>query len=289
MRGIVLAGGLGSRLWPITKVTSKQLLPVYDKPMIYYPISLLMAAGIREFSIITTRKDSEDFKFLLGDGSKWGVSFEFLCQDAPKGLPDAFNLVDKSKLNDGSVLILGDNLFYGSQIAQKVMQLLNRPDSAIFGYLVNDVSFFGSFELDSDGAITKLIEKVSSGRGFAIPGIYKFDSTVMSYVKDLIPSKRGELEITDLLKCYLLENRLSYQILDRGTAWLDTGTVENLNQAAELIRVIQTRQGMLIGSPDEVALRSGLITPADFEKLLDGYGESEYAKSLLNVLSDYEN
>lgn len=288
MRGIVLAGGLGSRLWPITKVTSKQLLPVYDKPMIYYPISLLMAAGVRDFSIITTRKDSENFKFLLGDGSNWGVNFEFLCQDEPKGLPDAFNLVHESKLIDGSVLILGDNLFYGSKIAQKVIQLSSMPGSAIFGYVVSDVSPYGSFELNSYGEISKLSEKVSSGSGFAIPGIYKFDGKVCEYVKYLTPSNRGELEITELLALYFDDGKLNFQMLDRGTAWLDTGTVENLNQAAELIRVIQSRQGMLIGSPDEVALRAGLITPAKFKKLIDSYGESEYAKSLLNVFKEYE-
>jgi len=288
MRGIVLAGGIGSRLWPITKVTSKQLLPVYDKPMIYYPISLLMAAGIREFSIITTRKDSDSFKSLLGDGNQWGVNFEFICQDTPKGLPDAFNLVTGSKLIEGSVLVLGDNLFYGSKIAKKVTQLMAMPGAGIFGYLVNDVSAFGSFELNLSGEITTLSEKVPSGRGFAIPGIYKFDGSVTEYVKDLSPSERGELEITDLLHFYLSENALSYQILDRGTAWLDTGTVENLNQAAELIRVIQSRQGMLIGSPDEVALRSRYISRSDFEKLAESYGGSQYSKSLLNVLDDNE-
>ena len=288
MRGIVLAGGTGSRLWPITKVTSKQLLPVYDKPMIYYPISLLMAAGIREFSIITTFKDRDSFESLLGNGAQWGVTFEFVCQESPKGLPDAFNLIDGEKLTEGSLLVLGDNLFYGSKIAQKVIQLMSMPGAGIFGYLVNDVSEFGSFELDLSGEITKLSEKVPTGRGLAIPGIYKFDGSVHEYAKGLAPSKRGELEITDLLRLYLSKKKLSYQILDRGTAWLDTGTVDNLNQAAELIRVIQSRQGMLVGSPDEVALRSGLISPSSFEKLVESYGGSQYSKSLLSALNDYE-
>jgi glucose-1-phosphate thymidylyltransferase len=286
MRGIVLAGGTGSRLWPITQVVSKQLLPVYDKPMIYYPISLLMAAGIREFTIISTPRDLALFQALLGDGSRWGVNFKVVEQDQPRGLPDAFNLVSQDELNSGSILILGDNLFYGSQIAKKVFELLEIPGAAIFGYLVNEVNAYGSLQFDPSGKLTGLAEKAEKGRGYAIPGIYKFDAAVRDFAALLKPSARGELEITDLLKCYLAQSNLDFRILDRGTAWLDTGTVENLNQAAELIRVIQSRQGMLIGSPEEVAFRNKWISEQEFAKLAKGYGESEYAKSLLNVLRE---
>lgn len=280
----MLAGGTGSRLWPITQVISKQLLPVYDKPMIYYPISLLMAAGIRDFTIISTPRDLALFQALLGDGSHWGVNFKVVEQYLPRGLPDAFNLVSQDELNSGSILILGDNLFYGSQIAKKVFELLRIPGAAIFGYLVNEVNAYGSMQFDSSGKLTYLEEKAEKGRGYAIPGIYKFDSAVKEFAALLEPSARGELEITDLLKCYLADSNLDFRILDRGTAWLDTGTVENLNQAAELIRVIQTRQGMLIGSPEEVAFHNNWISEQEFVKLANGYGESEYAKSLLNVL-----
>lgn len=284
MRGIVLAGGAGSRLWPITQVVSKQLLPVYDKPMIYYPLALLMAAGIKNFSIITTPRDAQLFKSLLGDGSKWGISIDIVIQESPRGLPDAFNLLNGSELESDSILVLGDNLFYGSQIAQRIKELMAIPGAAMFGYLVNDVAAYGCFNFDSSHKIIYLEEKIAQGRGYAIPGIYKFDKDVKEFTSQLVPSRRGELEIVDLLKTYHLRNNLDFRILDRGTAWLDTGTVENLNHASELIKVIQNRQGMLVGSPEEVALRNKWITENEFRKLAEGFGESEYAKSLLNVL-----
>lgn len=280
----MLAGGAGSRLWPITQVVSKQLLPVYDKPMIYYPLALLMATGVKNFSIITTPRDAQLFKSLLGDGSKWGISIDIVIQESPRGLPDAFNLLGGSELESDSILVLGDNLFYGSQIAKRVKELMAIPGAAIFGYLVNDVAAYGCFNFDSSHKIIYLEEKIAKGRGYAIPGIYKFDKDVKEFTSQLVPSGRGELEIVDLLKTYHSRNNLDFRILDRGTAWLDTGTVENLNQASELIKVIQNRQGMLVGSPEEVALRNKWITENEFRKLAEGFGESEYAKSLLNVL-----
>ena len=280
----MLAGGAGSRLWPITQVVSKQLLPVYDKPMIYYPLALLMAAGIKNFSIITTPRDAQLFKALLGDGSKWGISIDIVIQESPRGLPDAFNLLNGSELDSDSILVLGDNLFYGSQIAKRVKELMAIPGAAMFGYLVNDVAAYGCFNFDSSHKIIYLEEKIAQGRGYAIPGIYKFDKDVKEFTSQLVPSRRGELEIVDLLKTYHSRNNLDFRILDRGTAWLDTGTVENLNHASELIKVIQNRQGMLVGSPEEVALRNKWITENEFRKLAEGFGESEYAKSLLNVL-----
>ena len=280
----MLAGGAGSRLWPITQVVSKQLLPVYDKPMIYYPLALLMAAGIKNFSIITTPRDAQLFKSLLGDGSKWGISIDIVIQESPRGLPDAFNLLSGGELESDSILVLGDNLFYGSQIAKRVKELMAIPGAAMFGYLVNDVAAYGCFNFDSSHKINYLEEKIAQGRGYAIPGIYKFDKDVKEFASQLVPSRRGELEIVDLLKTYHSRNNLDFRILDRGTAWLDTGTVENLNHASELIKVIQNRQGMLVGSPEEVALRNKWITENEFQKLAEGFGESEYAKSLLNVL-----
>ena len=280
----MLAGGVGSRLWPITQVVSKQLLPVYDKPMIYYPLALLMATGVKNFSIITTPRDAQLFKSLLGDGSKWGISIDIVIQESPRGLPDAFNLLSGSELESDSILMLGDNLFYGSQIAKRVKELMAIPGAAMFGYLVNDVAAYGCFNFDSSHKIIYLEEKIAKGRGYAIPGIYKFDKDVKEFTSQLVPSGRGELEIVDLLKTYHSRNNLAFRILDRGTAWLDTGTVENLNQASELIKVIQNRQGMLIGSPEEVAFRNKWITENEFRELAEGFGESEYAKSLLNVL-----
>ena len=284
MHGIILAGGFGTRLWPLTQTISKQLLPVYDKPMIYYPLSLLMAAEIRDFSVIVTPRDYHSFQSLLGDGSQWGVEISVVIQQTPRGLPEAFSLVAESQLKNGSLLILGDNIFYGSQMAKRVLELAYLPGAAIFGYLVNEVSPFGSFELDSVGQVSKLAEKSRSGKGFAIPGLYKFDSRVLQFVQNLNPSTRGELEIVDLLNMYLEHQQLNCRILDRGTAWLDTGTVDTLNQASELIRVIQARQGMLIGSPEEVALHKGWVTKSALSNLLSHYGESNYAKSLASLL-----
>jgi len=288
MHGIVLAGGYGSRLWPITSVVSKQLLPVYDKPMIYYPLSLVMAAGIRDISVITTPRDIRLFEQLLGDGDQWGIRISYVTQATPKGLPEAFVLISQSTLEHGSLLILGDNLFYGSKMAEKVRELIALPGAAIFGYLVNDVSAYGSFELNAQSEIVSLFEKVARGKGYAIPGIYKFDASVQSRTLTLQPSTRGEVEIVDLLRIYLKDELLRHRILDRGTAWLDTGTVENLNQANELVRVIQSRQDMLVGSPDEVALRQGWTNPGVLSERIKMFRDSAYAMSLKQLLIQYE-
>jgi glucose-1-phosphate thymidylyltransferase len=284
MLGIVLAGGTGTRLWPITKVVSKQLLPIYDKPMIYYPISLLMASGIRDFVIITTPRDSQAFQDLLGNGNQWGVDFRFRIQERPTGLPDAFKLTADLTADRSSILMLGDNIFYGSQLGKKLNEIQSLEGASIFGYLVDDVSSFGTFEVSTQGKIFNLREKpADGGRGFAIPGVYKFDSSVGERASRLKPSQRGELEIIDLIKDYLDSNLLNHSVLDRGTAWLDTGTVEDMNFATELIRVIQSRQGMLIGSPEEVAFRNGWISREQLLKLGLEQKSTEYGRSLLRI------
>ena len=284
MKGILLAGGFGTRLGPVTKVISKQLLPVYDKPMIYYPLSVLMASGLREIALVSSPSQIEAFKKLLLDGTQWGIKITYYVQNSPNGLPDVFNIIDDNFLKDGTVLMLGDNLFYGSQIGKKISELYSSNGASIFGYLVNDISELGSFTVSKNNTIDKLVEKKGFGSGYAVPGVYKFDSQVKKLVQNLKYSPRGELEITDLINIYNDKNLLTYQILDRGTAWIDTGTVENLAQASELIRVIQSAQGMLIGSPDEVAFRNGWISKNELINIANTYGSSPYSKSLLDVI-----
>jgi glucose-1-phosphate thymidylyltransferase len=285
MKGILLAGGSGTRLGPVTKVISKQLLPVYDKPMIYYPLSVLMASGLREIALVSSPNQIEAFKNLLLDGSQWGIKITYYIQNSPNGLPDVFNIIEDDFLKNGTVLMLGDNLFYGSKIGKKISELYSSDGASIFGYLVNDISELGSFTVNENNTIEKLVEKQGVGSGYAIPGLYKFDSQVKKLVRNLKYSQRGELEITDLINIYKDQNLLSYQIIDRGTAWIDTGTVENLAQASELVRVIQSAQGMLIGSPDEVAFRNGWISKNELIAIADTYGSSPYGKSLLDVIS----
>ena len=287
MYGILLAGGTGSRLAPITGVISKQLLPIYDKPMIYYPLSLMMASGIEKFVLVTTPRDQEVYQALLGDGSNWGIEINYAAQVEPKGIPQALTLAKKYSSEQPTTLVLGDNIFYGSKIATKLHQAENFFGAKIFGYLVNDVSSFGNVVLDSSEKVLKLREKpLNVGRGFAIPGIYHLDATAASRVDGLKFSARGELEIVDLLNSYLLEGNLDCEIMDRGTAWLDTGTIEDLYAATELVRVVQERQGMLIGSPEEVAFRRGLISSSQLERLAGGLNNSLYGKKLLDLLKD---
>ena len=286
MRGIVLAGGVGSRLWPITQVVSKQLLPVYDKPMIYYPLALLMATGVKNFSIITTPRDAQLFKSLLGDGSKWGISIDIVIQESPRGLPDAFNLLSGSELESDSILMLGDNLFYGSQIAKRVKELMAIPGAAMFGYLVNDVAAYGCFNFDSSHKIIYLEEKIAKGRGYAIPGIYKFDKDVKEFTSQLVPSGRGELEIVDLLKTYHSRNNLAFRILDRGTAWLDTGTFASLMQAGQFVQVIEERQGLKIGCIEEVAYHNNFISKDQLKHIAQPLVKSGYGTYLMNLIKD---
>lgn len=285
MIGILLAGGLGTRLGPITAITSKQLLPIYDKPMIYYPLSLLIASGVDEVIVISTPRDASSYQSLLEDGSQWGISISYREQTKPNGLPEAFLLVEEFIRGKPSTLMLGDNIIYGSQIGKKISNHLNPNGASIYGYLVNDVSAFGCLELDEFRQIKNLVEKPKNiSKGLAIPGIYHFDQTVVQKTKNLKKSARGELEIIDLLNLYLDEGNLHFETLDRGIAWLDTGTIEDLAMASELVRVVQSRQGMLIGSPDETAFRKGLITSEDLKKLAFKYRGSLYGKSLEDIL-----
>jgi glucose-1-phosphate thymidylyltransferase len=284
MLGILLAGGFGTRLGPVTRVTSKQLLPIYDKPMIYYPISLLMASGIDEIIVITSPRDLSRYKDLLQDGHQWGISIQYVEQFHPNGLPEAFLLCEDKIKNRSVTLMLGDNIIYGSQVGRKLSENRTEVGASIFGYLVKDVSSFGTIEIDLMGQITSLREKpANGGQGLAIPGIYHFDSSVTSRTRSLCKSERGELEIIDLLKSYFVEGLLNYSILDRGTAWLDTGTIEDLSMASELVRVVQSRQGMLVGSPDEVAFRRNLISRQELRALAESLSGSLYGKALLEI------
>jgi len=284
MIGILLAGGHGTRLRPITNSISKQLLPIYDKPMIYYPLSLLMAAKVRDFQIITTPQQENLFRDLLRDGSQWGISIQFVTQAEPTGIPEAFLLTRKKILGKKTIMSLGDNLFYGSQMGRRLSDNSGSEGAHIYGYQVNNISSFGSLTL-IDNKIAALEEKPKrAGSGFAIPGLYHFDDNVVDFCEQLQPSDRGELEIVDLLQKYLEIGKLNYSILDRGTAWLDTGTHEDMFAASELVRVIQTRQGMLVGSPEEVAFRNGWITSTELEKLAVGMTASPYYKSLLDLI-----
>ena len=286
MYGLILAGGYGTRLRPMTTVTSKQLLPIYDKPMIYYPLSLMMAAGVREFSIITVPDQANSFKNLLGDGSQWGIELNFISQEKANGIPEVFTLAEQKIVNKPSLLMLGDNIFYGSRIGYKISENLNPKGAHIYGYLVNDVSKFGSLKTDGDKILSLEEKPKEIHKGLAIPGIYHFDSQVCDFVKEIKPSSRGELEIVDLLNIYLHQNSLSHSIIDRGTAWLDTGTVEDMFAAAELVRVIQSRQGMLVGSPEEVAFRNMWISEKQLSELANSYVGSPYSRALLDLIED---
>ena len=289
MYGILLAGGTGSRLAPITSIISKQLLPIYDKPMIYYPLSLLMASGISDIVLVSTPRDIQSFQRLLGDGSKWGVTIQYAVQDQPRGLPEAFSIAEKYTEGHSTTLMLGDNIFYGSKIASKLQASQKSQGAAIYGYLVNDVSSFGNVVFDQSGKISKLREKpFGAGRGLAVPGIYHVDKTAPQRSRELKPSNRGELEIIDLLNSYLSEGSLTCELIDRGTAWLDTGTIDDLNAATELVRVVQSRQGMLIGSPEEVAFRKGWITSTELELLASEYKNSKYGSYLFDLVNKSE-
>lgn len=290
MLGILLAGGFGTRLGPVTSVTSKQLLPIYDKPMIYYPISLLMASGIDQIIVITSPRDLARYQELLQDGKQWGISIQYVEQRHPNGLPEAF-LLCEDRIKDRSVtLMLGDNIIYGSQVGKKLSENRTKDGASIFGYLVKDVSSFGTFEIGLQGQITRLREKpAEGGQGYAIPGIYHFDSSVASRTRSLFMSERGELEIVDLLKSYLADGLLTYSILDRGTAWLDTGTIDDLSMASELVRVVQSRQGMLVGSPDEVAFRKNLISSEELRNLAKSLEGSLYGKALMEISLEVTN
>ena len=288
MKGIILAGGSGTRLYPITMAVSKQLMPIYDKPMIYYPLSILMSAGIREILIISTPKDLPRFEQLLGSGEQIGCSFTYKVQDEPRGLADAF-IVGADFIGDDKVaLILGDNIFYGSDIESKLMAAVDPDGGVIFGYPVADPHRYGVVGFDKDMNVVSIIEKPEKpASNYAVPGLYFYDNDVIEIAKTLKPSKRqGEIEITDVNSKYLNRGKLSVVLLDRGTAWLDTGTFQSMNQASQFVQVIEERQGLKIGCIEEVAYRQGFIDAEQLQEIAlplikSGYGK--YLKSLLDT------
>ncbi len=284
MKGIVLAGGSGTRLHPITLAVSKQLMPVYDKPMIYYPISTLISAGINEILIISTPQDLPLFKKLLGNGNQIGCHFEYEIQEKPNGLAEAFLIGEKFIGKDKVALILGDNIFYGTGLSTLLKANNNPQGGIVYAYHVNDPERYGVVEFDENKKAISIEEKPQNPKSnFAVPGIYFYDNSVLKIAKNIKPSKRGELEITDVNKTYLKQKNLSVRILDRGTAWLDTGTFKSLMQASQFVQVIEERQGLKIGSIEEAAFRSGFISKKQLEKLADPLLKSGYGKNLIEI------
>lgn len=286
MKGIILAGGSGTRLHPLTLSVSKQLMPIYDKPMIYYPLSTLMMAGIREILIISTPKDLPLFRDLLGDGKKYGCRFEYAVQELPNGLAEAFVIGADFIGNDKVALILGDNIFYGSGLA-KLLQSNSDPDGGvIYAYHVHDPERYGVVAFDSEGKAVSIEEKPEKPKSnYAVPGIYFYDNDVVQIAKNIKPSHRGELEITDVNKFYLEKGKLKVSILDRGTAWLDTGTFQSLMQASQFVEVIEERQGLKIGAIEGVAYEMGYINELEFRNLCEPLLKSGYGVKLLSLIN----
>lgn len=289
MKGIVLAGGAGTRLFPSTIAVSKQLLPIYDKPMIYHPISVLMLAGIKDILIISTPVDLPNFKRLLGDGSQFGVKFSYKEQPSPDGLAQAFILGDEFIGNDCVALILGDNIFYGDGFSGKlkrvVSDITNNGGATVFGYPVKDPQRFGVVEFDKDGKVISLEEKPQNPKSnYAVTGLYFYDNKVVDYAKNLSPSARGELEITDLNNIYLKQNQLNVELFGRGFAWLDTGTHQSLLQASQFVRTVEENQGIKIACLEEVAYRVGFVTKDDLMKNLVKFKNNEYFDYIKNIL-----
>ena len=285
MKGIVLARGSGTRLHPLTLAVSKQLMPVYDKPMIYYPLSVLMNAGISEILIITTPHDNASFKKLLGDGTQFGCNFEYAIQEIPNGLAQAFVIGEKFIGDDKVALILGDNIFYGSGMG-KLLQANNNPEGGIvYAYHVSDPERYGVVQFDDNQVAISIEEKPEKPKSnFAVPGLYFYDNDVIQIAKELEPSSRGEYEITDVNKVYLERGKLQVAILDRGTAWLDTGTFASLMQAGQFVEVIEERQGLKIGCLEEIAYRQGFIDKAQLKKLAEPLLKSGYGSYLMNLV-----
>ena len=284
MKGIILAGGSGTRLYPITKGISKQLMPVYDKPMIYYPLSVLMLAGIKDILIITTPEDSAQFQRLLGDGNEFGCNLSFAVQEVPNGLAQAFVIGEKFVGTDKVALILGDNIFYGSGFSKLVQSFSDVQGAAVFAYEVADPERYGVVEFDDDYKAISIEEKPSVPKSnFAVPGLYFYDNSVVEIAKNIKPSPRGEYEITDVNRVYLEAGTLQVGVMDRGTAWLDTGTFDSLSDASEFVRVIEKRQGQKIGCIEEVAYRMGFLNRDELMKLADRYAKSGYGQYLRQV------
>ncbi|MBS1782187.1 MAG: glucose-1-phosphate thymidylyltransferase RfbA [Bacteroidetes bacterium] len=285
MKGIILAGGSGTRLYPLTIAVSKQLMPVYDKPMIYYPLSTLMLAGINEILIITTPEDQAGFKKLLGDGSQVGCRFEYVVQPSPDGLAQAFILGEKFIGNDSVALILGDNIFYGSGMGTLLGKKVNPDGAVVFAYQVTDPERYGVVEFDENNRVLSIEEKPQQPKSnFAVPGLYFYDNQVVEIAKNIKPSPRGEYEITDVNKTYLSLGKLEVGVLDRGTAWLDTGTFDSLIQAGQFIEVIEKRQGLKIGCIEEIAYNKGWITDEQMEQRAHFFAKSGYGTYLHNLL-----
>ena len=285
MKGIILAGGSGTRLYPITRAISKQLMPIYDKPMIYYPLSVLMQADIKEILIITTAEDNEGFKRLLGDGAELGCHFEYAIQEKPNGLAQAFVIGEKFIGNDKVALILGDNIFYGTGFTELIRSFNDVDGAAIFAYHVADPERYGVVEFDDDFKALSIEEKPAKPKSkFAVPGLYFYDNSVIQIAKDLEPSPRGEYEITDVNKYYLEQGNLHVGVMDKGTAWLDTGTFDSLSDATEYVRVIEKRQSYKIGCIEEVAYRRGFINDEQLKLLVDKYLKSGYGRYLQSLL-----
>ncbi len=284
-KGIILAGGSGTRLYPLTMVTSKQLLPVYDKPMIYYPLSTLMLAGIRDILIISTPKDLPNFEKLLGDGSRYGINLSYKVQPSPDGLAQAFILGEEFIENDNCAMILGDNIFHGNGLTKHLKKAVeNEGRATVFGYYVDDPERFGVVEFDENGKAISLEEKPENPKSnYAVTGLYFYDNKACEYAKTLKPSPRGELEITDLNKIYLEKGKLDVITLGRGYGWLDTGTVDSLTEASEYVKVIETRQGLKIACLEEISYKNGWINKETLLESAKQYGKSPYGQHLKNV------
>lgn len=284
MKGIILAGGSGSRLWPITKGISKQLMPVYDKPMIYYPLTTLMLAGIKDILIITTPEDQPQFQRLLGDGSQWGIHLQYTVQPSPDGLAQAFIIGEKFIGADKVALVLGDNIFHGSDLGVSLKNCVDPDGGTVFAYRVSDPERYGVVEFDANNQAISVEEKPSQPKSdFAVVGLYFYDNNVVEIAKNVQPSERGELEITSINEEYLKRGKLTVTVLDRGDVWLDTGTINSMTDAADYIRVVQTRTGLIIGSPEEVAYRQGFITDEQLIEQAAPLKKSGYGEYLLSI------
>jgi len=285
-RGIILAGGKGSRLYPITYAVSKQLLPVYDKPMVYYPLSTLMLAGIRDYLIITTPHDQQAYQYALRDGSQWGLNFSYAVQEEPRGLADAFLVGEDYLGNAPCSLILGDNIFYGPDFQDSLVEASNREDGAtVFGYEVSEPGRYGVVEFDASGKVLSIEEKPARPKSrYAVTGLYFYDNDVVSIAKSVEPSARGELEITDVNRQYLESGKLTVELLGRGTAWLDTGTHESMVDATDYVRVLEKRQGLKISCPEEIAWQLGYIDDEQLLKLAAELNTSDYGEYLVKLV-----